>query len=196
MILAAAVVVGLVGSLARYRSRALSRIASIPLRSAWLVLLAVALQVPLLRTPAGPPQGLRIQQGLFLASYPLLLVFVWRNRRLGAVLIIGLGVVGNLLPIATNGGFMPISPQTLVTINPGSTVEQWPERIHYGFSKDIVLEQENTTLWPLSDILVVPPPFPWPTALSIGDLTIAVGIVALLLQAPQSPQKHRREDQL
>jgi hypothetical protein len=180
MILALAVVVGLIVALARHRQDAFSRIAAIPLRSAWLVIVAVALQLPLLRAPQGPAAGLGLQKGLFLASHLLLLVFVWRNRRLAGVLIVGLGVTCNLVVIAANGGFMPITPETCVKINPGSTMEQWPEGVHYRFSKDLILAQEDTRFWALSDRLVLPPPFPQPTAFSAGDLLIAAGIVVLM----------------
>jgi hypothetical protein len=181
MILILAVAVGVIASLICYRSRAFSRIAAIPVRSAWLVLLAVLLQVPLLRAPAGPTQRLAWQQALFLASYLLLLVFVWHNRRLAGIQLAGLGVICNLVVILTNGGFMPITPDTLVQINPGTTLEQWPLGLHYGHSKDVILSQTETRLWALADILVLPPPFPWPTAFSLGDLLIAAGVVVLLL---------------
>jgi hypothetical protein len=121
---------------------------------------------------------------LFVGSLLLLLAFVWRNRRLAGVLILGVGVVCNLLVIAANGGSMPITPETLVEINPGSTAEQWPEGVHYGGSKDVIRERENTELWVLSDILVSPLAFPVPIAFSLGDLVIAVGIVVLLQGAP------------
>lgn len=185
MILALAVVLGLAVALARYRTEAFSRVAAIPLRSTWLVLLAVALQWPLLRSPPGPTQSLGLEQALFLASHLPLLAFVWRNRRLAGVLVVGAGVLCNLLVIVANGGFMPITPQTLAEINPTSTVEQWPEGLHYGYSKDVILAQEDTNLWPLSDTLVLPPPSPQPAAFSLGDLFIAAGI-AVLLQGARS----------
>ena len=184
MILAAAVIVGPAASLLRHRRRTLSRIASIPLRSAWLVLLALALQLPLLRAAPASIQDLRVQQALFLLSYPLLLVFVWRSRRLGAILIVGLGIACNLVVVVANGGWMPISPEALTRINPGSVVEQWPTETHYNHSKDIILARKDTRLRALSDALIAPPPFPWPTAFSVGDLVIAIGVVFLLL-APE-----------
>lgn len=184
MILAAAVVMGLIVSVARHGRHAFGRIADIPLRSAWLVLLALALQFPLLWSPSGPTHVFRMQQVLFLASHLLLLAFVWMNRRLVGILIVGAGVACNLLVIVVNGGFMPITPETLVQINPGSTAEEWPENTHHGYSKDVIQRQENTALWALSDILVVPPPFPRPTAFSIGDLIIAAGIIVLLQGTP------------
>jgi hypothetical protein len=180
MILALAVAVGLVLGLARYRGQAFSRIAARPLRSIRLALLAVALQLPLLRAPAGSVQSVRVQQALFLLSHLVLLAFVWRNWRLTGVQILGLGVMCNLLVIAVNGGFMAITPQTLTQINPGSLLSQWSVGFHYGYSKDIILLREQTRLEMLSDRWVIPPPFPWPTAFSLGDVLIAIGIVVLL----------------
>ena len=60
MILALAVLVGVVVALIRYGRGAFSRIAGIPLRHAWLVLIAVLLQIPLLRTATGPPDDTTI----------------------------------------------------------------------------------------------------------------------------------------
>jgi hypothetical protein len=164
----------------RYRSQTASRLAAIPLRSAWLALLAVALQIPLLRAPFGTLEQVSVQQALFLLSHLLLLFFVWQNRRLGGIWIVGLGVICNLLVIVANGGFMPVTPETLAQINPGIAPGQWPTGFHYGYSKDVILLHEDTVLWVLSDMLVLPPPFPWPTAFSLGDLLIAAGIVILL----------------
>jgi len=180
MILATAVVLGLVGSIARHGSDAFRRVARIPLRSAWLVLLAVALQLPLLRSPPGPIQDLGVERALYLTSQVLLLAFVWRNRRIPGVLIVGVGVICNLLVISFNSGFMPIMPETLAEINPGTTAQQWPVGTHYGYSKDIIKLQPTTRFWALSDLLVIPPPFPPPTAFSVGDLIIAAGIIVLM----------------
>jgi hypothetical protein len=117
MILSLAVILGLVVCFVRHRGHVLDQIAAIELKSAWLALLGLALQWPLLRAPAGPAQNLGVQQALFLLSHLLLLLFVWLNRRQVGVLLVGLGVVCNLVVILANGGFMPITPQTLVRIN-------------------------------------------------------------------------------
>jgi Family of unknown function (DUF5317) len=186
MILALAVVVGLIADLIRYRGGALERIAAISLRWAWLVLLALALQWPLLRAPAGPREQSSLQQMLFLVSHLLLLAFVGLNWQSTAVRIVGLGVLCNLIVIVANGGLMPITPETLVQINQGSSLAQWLAGAHYGYSKDIILLRQDTALWLLSDILVMPPPFPWPTAFSLGDLIIAGGLIILLQGSPAS----------
>ena len=183
MILALAVALGLVASFIRYRDRVFRQIAAIPLHSFWLAGLALVLQWPLLQTKGGSVQSVQAQQVLFLLSLLMLLIFVWRNRQLKGIQIVGLGVICNLLVILVNGGWMPITPQTLAHINPGTVPEQWPAQVHYGYSKDIILLRQQTKLWALSDILVLPPPFPHPTAFSWGDLLIALGII-VLLQGP------------
>lgn len=187
MILTLAVVVGMVAGVARFRGQTLDRIAAIPLRSAWLALLALAMQLPLLRMPAGSGQR-DLAQVLFALSQVLVLAFIWRNRHLPAMRIVGLGVLCNLAVILANGGYMPITPETLVRINPGTTLATWPAGVHYGGSKDLILPRQQTTLWLLSDILAVPPPFPWPVAFSLGDLIMAAGVIGLLCWPPTPAQ--------
>jgi len=179
MILALAVALGLLVALVRHRGRIFDHIATIPLRWAWLAILALVLQWPLLRAQEGPVQSVRVQQALFLLSHVLLLIFVWRNRRVTGIQVIGLGVICNLLVIIANGGWMPITPETLTQINPGATLGRWQTGLHYGYSKDIILLREEARFWALSDILVIQRPFPRPTALSFGDLLIALGIIVL-----------------
>ena len=180
MILAWAVIVGFLIALIRFRGDTLNQVAAIPLQYPLLVLLAVGMQIPLLRSPGGPTSEVALQQVLFLLSHLFLLVFVWLNRRIQGVMVIGIGLVLNLLIILLNSGFMPIAPETLVKINAGTVVTDWPHGIHYGFSKDIILTKETTRLWLFSDILVIPPPFPFSVAFSFGDILISIGIIALL----------------
>jgi hypothetical protein len=42
----------------------------------------------------------------------MLLVFAWANRRMIGMLILLCGAALNLTVMTTNGGFMPVSPQT------------------------------------------------------------------------------------
>jgi hypothetical protein len=187
MILSLAVLLGLSIAVVRYRGEALTRISTLPLRSAWIVLLAIILQIPLLRAPAVYPDQLGVQQALLVLSYGLLLVFVWINRHMIAIWLIGFGLAANLLVILANGGFMPVTPQTLQKINPGSTLQQWQAGVHYPGSKDVIRALSETRLWFLSDFLVVPPPFPLPFAFSPGDILIAAGIIYLLGNLPAIP---------
>jgi hypothetical protein len=184
MILALAVAVGLAGALLRYRKDALNRIAALPLRFSWILILAIILQIPLLRAPAVPPHDLRLQQALLFLSYLLLLVFVFLNWRMSGILLAGVGMGLNLLAILANGGFMPVTAQTLVRINPGSQVQDWTVGMHYPGSKDVIRLPQEIYFWLFSDLLVLPPPFPLPTAFSLGDLLIGLGIVWTLVSLP------------
>ncbi len=187
MILAWAVVLGLLVAWARHRGKIADHLASLSLTGVWLVPLALLLQLPLLSSGTGPVESIRVPQILFLSSQGFLLLFVGLNWSSAGIRLFGLGLLANLVVIGLNGGFMPITPDTLTAINPGSRVEQWIPGLHYGGSKDIILPRGETALWLLSDILVLPPPFPWTAAFSVGDLFIGAGIV-WYLQAPGADQ--------
>ena len=114
---------------------------------------------------------------LLVGSYPLLLVFVLANLRRPGLMLIGVGLLLNFVAIVSNGGLMPVSPDTLERIG------QPPEELSLGEwvsgSKDVLLAREDTHLWFLTDTLT------WknPTAISafsVGDLVIAVGLVVIL----------------
>lgn len=193
MILVWAVILGLLLSFLRYRGEFINRLASIPIRSAWLILIAIGMQLPLLRTPAAPAGDLVLQQVLFILSHVVLLIFVWLNRHITGILVIGSGVVLNLAVILLNGGFMPISPETLVKINPGTTAADWLIDMHYAYSKDVILAKAETNLWWLSDILVLTIPLPVRAAFSPGDLIIAGGIILLLFDLPMTEKQAEQE---
>lgn len=184
MILVWAVIIGLLLSLLRYRGELFNRLASIPINHAWLILIAIGMQLPLLRAAAVPAGDLFFQQVLFILSHVVLLIFVWLNRHITGILVIGSGVVLNLAVILFNDGFMPISPETLVRINPGTISTDWLPDSHYAYSKDVILAKEETNLWWLSDFLVLPIPLPVRAAFSPGDLIIAAGIIFLLFEIP------------
>jgi hypothetical protein len=175
---------GRVGSLSRAR-----------LRSVELIFIAFLMQVPLLRSSPGRVEQLfSLTSMLFLWSYPLLLVFVWRNRHLAGFWLLGLGVTLNLLVLVVNGGFMPVSPDALAKLNPSIPPDQWETGHHRHHSKGIILERADTALWELSDIFVLPPPFPVPTAFSIGDVLIATGAFLFLQRTMSDDRVEQEED--
>ena len=183
MILVLAVLLSFLIGVIRTRGR-INGLARLRLRSTGLVFIGLVLQIPLLRSPAEgvdspfPPFSI-----LFLLSYPFLLIFAWRNRRLAGAWMLGLGVFLNFVVILVNGGFMPISPDTLVRLNLNTSPDQWQTNTHRHHSKGIILLKSETLLWELSDIFVLPPPFPLPTAYSLGDVFIAGGAFLLLQKA-------------
>lgn len=117
---------------------------------------------------------------ILLGSQFLLLVFVWQNRNLPGIKVMGLGLLLNFIVIAFNHGFMPLSPETVQKLIPeGVTVDlAIGERVEYG--KDILLPVNETNLWFLSDIFVLPKWFRNRAAFSAGDILLGIGSFFLL----------------
>ena len=190
MILLIAILAGLVIglSLARLQKRAWS---VPPLYKSWLAIIAFLpqfffLYLPFTRTRV--PDGLTTA-GL-IVSLSLLLVFCWFNRQLSGVWLLTLGLFLNLLVIAANGGFMPISLQTASRLVPPETLAALGNGSRFGY-KDILLLPEQTRLIWLSDHFLPPEGFPYQVAFSLGDMVIAAGAFWLMVTQgkPLDPQR-------
>lgn len=177
LVLALAVLVGLL------RGGAIQRLGGLPLRQGGWALAALLIQALFVYIPwfSASQQAKGAVIGVMLFSYLLLFVFVWLNRRMLGVLVIGMGLLLNLTVILANGGYMPTSPEALQR---GGYISSSPivSGTRLAKSKDIILSREETRLWFLSDTLVIPPPFPWPTVFSVGDVVIAAGTFLLVQQ--------------
>jgi len=178
MILVAAIVVAV--GIGLVRGGKLSRVAELPLQWGWVVLFALGMQAFVVWGPAWVDSISFLEPALMLISYVLLCGVAWTNRRLPGIWLAGLGLVLNGAVIIANGGHMPISPQTLARLGHGEAALKVPPGTLLAGSKDVVLLTEQTRLWPLSDIFVIPRPWPLATAFSVGDVLIAAGIFILL----------------
>jgi hypothetical protein len=174
MILLVAILVGLVVglSLASIQKRAWS----VPLLSKpWLAIIAFLPQYLFLYLPATSRLVTDKLAGAgLISSLVLLLVFCWFNHRISGVWLLGLGLLFNLLVIAANGGFMPISLQTASRLVPVETLAALGNGSRFG-TKDILLLPEQTRLIWLSDQFLPPRGFPYQVAFSLGDVVIATG---------------------
>ncbi len=145
----------------------------------WLILVGALPQVLAFYLPATRE---RIPESWIpfgmISSMLILLVFVWLNRQKRGMWILGLGLILNLLVISLNGGWMPISPETL--ISQGAADGSWELGFRHGYSKDMVLLPADTHLWFLSDVLTLPRWLPIRVAFSIGDVLIAAGVIFIL----------------
>jgi hypothetical protein len=161
-----------------------SDLTHVQVRWGWLAPLAFLVQAYLIFFPAERAGDLLSPRSLLLvASHILLFVLIWQNRRLGGIKIIGIGLLLNLLVMVVNGGFMPITPETLVQIGYDGNASQLETGYIVGRTKNVVMAQGEARLWFLSDLVVIPKPFPIPTALSVGDLFIVMGVFFFLREA-------------
>jgi len=152
-----------------------------PLRKPWLAILSFLPQLVFLYLPATRkwvPDELTAA-GL-IVSLVLLLVFCWFNRQFSGVWLLAWGLFLNLLVIAANGGFMPISPQTASRLVPPETLAALGNGDRFGY-KDILLLPEKTHLIWLSDFLLPPVGFSYQVAFSPGDAFIAAGAFWLMV---------------
>jgi hypothetical protein len=151
-----------------------------PLRTPWLVIIALLPQFINLYLSQ---TRIRISNGWaaagLIVSMVLLLVFCWFNRQFSGVWLLALGLAFNLLVIAANGGFMPISPQTASRLVLPETLARFGNGDRFGY-KDILLLPEQTRLIWLSDYFLPPKGFPYQVAYSIGDVFIAAGAFWLI----------------
>jgi hypothetical protein len=169
----------------------LGRLAHLPLRLPWLVLLAIAIQFYVIWTPpAMAPPLLSIPTGLLILSYLMLLIFVWINRRIAGMWAVGLGLLLNLTVMLANGGYMPITPEAVIAVGHQHEVRSMEAGARLTGAKDVLLPRDQTKLWPLSDVFVVARPFPIPSVFSAGDVAVALGVFILVLTA-----LHRRPAQ-
>jgi hypothetical protein len=145
------------------------------LRSVWLVVVAAVPQALAFYLPA---TRTRIPEAAAAAglvgSQILLLAFCWINRQVPGIWLLALGTGLNLMVIAANGGFMPISPQTASRLVPAEALAGLEIGSRFGI-KDVLLLPEETRLVWLSDRFLPPEGFFYQVAFSLGDLGIAAG---------------------
>ncbi len=162
-----------------------SRAPAVSLRWSLLPLLAALPQLVVIFFPT--PEQAGLHTALLLLSTLLVLVAVWLNRRVPGVALIGLGLLLNLTVMLANGGYMPITPETVARIGHTDRVVLTEAGARVAGSKDVVLPRDETALWFLGDIFVLAEPYPDPTAFSPGDVLIAVGTFVLIQRAFLGP---------
>lgn len=142
----------------------LLRLADIDLKATWAIAVALGLQILIVSVFPDRFEGMHVP--VHLLSYGFAGYFVWANRRIPGVLVIGAGAALNFLAIFANGGVMPARAEALRTagiVNPGGE-----------FTNSGVVEDPKLAF--LGDIFAIPES--WPivnNVYSVGDILIAIG---------------------
>jgi hypothetical protein len=166
----------------------LSRLGEVEFRLWWVVPLITIAQSVVIRFSRSPSRLMlwHPRPLIVIVSYLVLWIVVWLNRRLPGMGIVLLGVTLNLIAIAANGGYMPISPEALARIGAGEAAYQRPAGSVVLGSKDVLLPHQLAHFSMLGDAIVVPEPFPWPTAMSVGDCMLAAGVFWFIVRTTRT----------
>jgi hypothetical protein len=180
VILLVAVIAGLA---ATYLRALLSKrhLRTIDLRFSWLVFLAVIPQLLVFQVQATarlvPEEAIPF---ILVFSQILLLIFVGANFRRPGFWALSMGLLVNFLAIGLNGGWMPISPETIQRMFPSLPPETWIAGERLGFTKDRIMAVSSTRLAWLADVFTLPTWISYRVAFSVGDIFIAVGAFLIL----------------
>jgi hypothetical protein len=142
----------------------ISRLAALRLRSSWLSVLALALQVVAIDVVPGANPF--VLHALHVLSYLLAGVFVFRNRDVPGLWLVALGAASNGITVAVNGGVLPASASAQRTAGIDPTPGQ--------FVNSGVLEHPHLA-W-LGDVFAIPMALPLANVFSVGDVLLLAGV--------------------
>ena len=169
----------LLTTLALFLGCDLSQIGRLTYRGGWKLAALVAglsiLQTILVLFTPGQTMGqmlLAIFSQLALAGAFLL------NRHLPGAKLVALGIMLNTTVMLANGGWMPITLESVRYVHPDRPIELEARQPK---SKNIILPRSETNLWLLSDI--IPVAVPWRRyVISLGDSLLVVGVAQFIFQ--------------
>lgn len=175
MIIVASLLIGLFVRMAT--GRGLKSLSESGLRGESLLVALLLVQVA---APMLHPTGSMAKMAFFgwLATFPLMAVIAWMNRREPGMAILGIGLVLNFAVIAINGG-MPVFGSAVALASGSHHVAPVPA------SDFIHLVGSVATHLPwLSDVIPLPGPTWLRLVASPGDLLLLAGIVCFVAGAP------------
>jgi len=153
----------------------LSRLTTLRFKRMYLVWLALAVQILVISIlPGGAHVALDVAN---LLTYAAAGLFVWSNRHVPGVLLLGFGGALNVLAMSLNGGTMPASASAL-------RASGWqPAPGHFANSAVVA----HPKLGFLGDVFATPHWMPFHDVFSVGDLLIVVAVSVLVYRTCSRP---------
>ena len=146
----------------------LSELADLRLRGIRWLIAALVVQILILAVlDGGDPTLLG---ATYVATFLVAGTFIWVNRRVPGVLLLGLGGALNAIVITANGGVMPARP--------GALEAAGRPLVEDGFRNSTALADPHLP-W-LGDTFAMPSWMPLANVFSIGDVIIVIGAAVLL----------------
>ena len=172
MLLASSVILSFITAIARGGKVAALR--GLRFRGLYLLVVSILLRT-LLVVPALQPMlvspvigELRLGGLTYIVSLLFALVTLLVNIRLPGFVVITLGMLSNFLVIAANLGQMPGAPEQLAAIGYSAPPP--------GNWSNFTVIGAGTPLPFLADNILIGPPWPHPSVMSVGDIVIAIGV--------------------
>jgi hypothetical protein len=129
----------------------------------WPLLIWVALLVQIIIIELNVTHD--VARVMHVVTYAAAAVFLWLNRKLPGVLIVGAGALSNGITIALNGGVLPAR---------AGAVEDAGLDHGNGFDNSAVVS-DPILPW-LGDYFAWPEPLPLANTFSVGDVLIVIGV--------------------
>jgi hypothetical protein len=178
------------------RNGKLSSLSQISLKRIELIVLAFLIQAGLIFLGSRKIGFVLYYSSYALAfSYVVLLIAVWYNGKLKGMKIIALGIAFNFMVIMANGGRMPILLGSLYKAGLNDIALILKEGSHVTNT----LITEKTLFKFLADVIPLPPPFPDPSVVSVGDFLLFYGVFSLIqnamLKKEQNPEENEQKSE-
>ncbi len=158
---------------------AVTNMAAIKVRFAWLMILAFLLQWVTF-TAISASSMIEVKKAVLILSYFILLAALCRNLHLWSLRLATVGATLNFVAILANGGVMSISPESAWQACPSSPLPSYRFGDFLPWSTRMLLPADQTRLWFLSGII----PISWThMVVGSGDVIIGIGLLVFMLEA-------------
>lgn len=164
---------------AKLRKGKLKNLENIEISGWYLLLIAAGIQIILSILKR---RGIILNDGFYylhILSYILMIICVILNIKKNSMKAFLIGVVLNFIVIFANNGKMPVSIDGIKGINNNISTEL--PTSDYNIKHQPI--NQDTKLVYLSDIILIPKPYPLPKILSLGDIFIMMGLFLFIQEA-------------